>query len=256
MPRENPRYATAFSLVELLVVIGIIALVIAILLPSLAKARRQAQIVQCAANLHQIGTAFQMYIGDSHGAVFWRGADINIDGMEWYTWGGRPGPNPNHWQDDIFNRINPRPLNSYLGIKARQDNDYPPEQFRVFHCPADDERSWWTLGNGSHFDWLGNSYNFNAVGNPDDQSHAGHGLSGKQFSSAVRESSRYILFLDASMVYPGDWHHGNKGNICFCDFHVAFIQRPCSISAFEETSGSLYFPNPPLPPSPDYTWGD
>src|SRR2546423_10572720 len=182
MPRFGRRNL-AFSLVELLVVIGIIALMIAILLPALAKARRQAQIVQCAANLRQIAIAFQMYLGESQGTAFWRAEDINTDGMEWYTWGGRPNNNPNHWQGDIFNRIDPRPLNSYLGIKTQPGEVTPLERFKIFHCPADDERSWWTDQGISHFEWVGNSYNFNAIGNPDDSDHKGHGLSGKKVAS-------------------------------------------------------------------------
>lgn len=57
----------AFTLIELLVVIGIIAVLVALLLPSLTKARKASIALQCASNMRQAGIALSMYQHDNNG---------------------------------------------------------------------------------------------------------------------------------------------------------------------------------------------
>src|SRR5690349_12630404 len=76
----------AFTLVELLVVIGIIAVLIGILLPALNKARRQAKTIQCSSNMRQVASAMLMYINANKGKFPPASAPTGLQGFPRGWW--------------------------------------------------------------------------------------------------------------------------------------------------------------------------
>lgn len=202
------------TLIELLVVMAIVASLVALLLPAIDRARRLAIDVTCANNLRQIGTAQFGYLSDEVDLYYWRGnqtwvGNPWIAGMDWYVYGGRETGNNPGLQGGLFNYLQPRPLNPYIF-----------DQVETFRCPYDSQK-WDWAGFEAHFDWVGNSYIFNCHGWP--WGARTGGLAGMR-SIAVSQPSETVIFLDASLVRsPVSWHHEEKGNIAYCDGHVAFL---------------------------------
>jgi prepilin-type N-terminal cleavage/methylation domain-containing protein/prepilin-type processing-associated H-X9-DG protein len=116
----NPKHhmTSAFTLIELLVVIAIIAILAAMLLPSLAKAKESARRARCLSNLRQWGMAEVMYAADNQDGIPRDGYGADGSWFSTKTYNGLPTGTP----DDPFAWFNLLPL--YVGGKPMQYSLY------------------------------------------------------------------------------------------------------------------------------------
>ena len=122
----------AFTLLELLVVIGILAMLAGLLLPAISRGKESARSTACLSNLHQIGIALQLYVSDRQNHM-----PVMFD-----------------WSADQAANTNGPPMNQVLAREAGNTN--------VFRCPSD---------RGGLFAATGCSYSWNVLLNGQDADH-------------------------------------------------------------------------------------
>jgi len=131
-----------FTLVELLVVIGVISILMAILLPALAAAKRQARSVACQARLRSIAVGWQAYLFDNDD-YFYQGVNANHNFGGWIGEGGYGLS---------------RPLNKHLGLPLTIEVKEAAEKYL---CPADDGGVIGQPREQLAYNYFGNSYQTN-----------------------------------------------------------------------------------------------
>ncbi len=220
-----------FTLVELLVVIGIIALLIAILLPALNRAREAAKWTRCLSNLRQLGAAMISYCQDNH-EQFPLGATGDNNDADWVFWEPGRNPNPEIVQGAIM---------SYLGTNV---------DVSMVLCPSDNISSHGGYPGGYPYSYSANWHICPPYATPN-STDAAIGVPLKW--TQVVHSSQIILMIDESsqtiddgcwapehyfsdghnllsnrhdkeQETSGDANYG-RGNVVFCDGHAEFIPR-------------------------------
>ncbi len=124
---SKPNKNSGFTLVELLVVIGIIAVLISLLLPALGKARRVAQSTACASNLRQLLLATRLYANDNRDLLpTWEDFAGNVDPNAYGTLALQQKQQQETW---------PGQLAKYLNVNYLY-GDPVLKTVRIYQCPA------------------------------------------------------------------------------------------------------------------------
>jgi prepilin-type N-terminal cleavage/methylation domain-containing protein/prepilin-type processing-associated H-X9-DG protein len=196
-----PTARGAFTLIELLVVTAIIAILAALLLPALGRAKEKARATQCLSQMRQLGLAALLYVDDN-------GDEFPRSQHSAFTHGQQP------WE---------RVLAPYLGAT---DTTWTSLLAGVYHCPTDKRTTPWSYGFNVYFE-LG----------PDDD-YTGRPQTWRRTTQVPRPSAT-ILFAEntsaADHIMPNFWvttqdtadlaarRHSQKANYTFADGHSQIL---------------------------------
>ena len=215
----------AFTLVELLVSIAIIAILASLLLPTLARSSNSARRIKCVSNLHQLGIAAELYWGDNDGDCFECGpTNTNSGQLWWFGWLG-PGAEGHRSFDlsagKLFPYLNgsdvrlcPALGSAMAGFKLKATNVVFSYAYNSYLAP--------TIQQGQA--------SISRVPRAADTALFADAAQVNDFQSPASPAHPMLeewYYLDNPTNYPsksyyphGHFRHSRKANVTFCDGHV------------------------------------
>ena len=249
--KNNSEAVKGFTLIELLVVIAIIAILAALLLPALSRAKASAKQANCISNARQISFAIHLYAADN--------GDTLPDAQN-LTW--------NELETNHFLIFYKRLVKNYVGLQGASSR-----QDKLFTCPADtfyyDFPVPNYIGQSLHDEPNSDYSSYGFIGGGDSQSKpkppaflnedSYGGVGGLKLAS-IKDPGKTVLLMELSAGFAWSWHHPQsvpagqfgfkdaKNVIGFVDGHVSYVKM------YRNPNLNLPSCNYEPPPGYEYKW--
>ena len=215
--KPAPQIQRAFTLIELLVVIAIIAILAAILLPTLTRGKSSALRVKCVSNLRQLGLAAQMYWDENGGSCFrYNLGSTNGGNLYWFGWlgSGAEGQRP---FDATLGALYP-----YLrgrGVELCPSLNYALNNFKLKATGA-------AYGYGYNLNLSASPpLKISKLPRPTEIALLADAIQVNDFQPPASRANPMLeewYYVDTTTNYPnGHFRHAQRANVVFCDGHVA-----------------------------------